>query len=158
MTTVPDSTDSRHRAEQTLTRYLRLCDVPVPPDVQGAVADAFTEDAVWEGLGQDYTAKFGRTEGRAAIAGMLAEYLPPNPHFRTNVHLLFPGTVEVTDGTAQGSWLMQQLSRYESGAEEIMVARLDVTFRLGPEEALISTFRTQRLFCAPLGPAAMGER
>jgi hypothetical protein len=33
-----------------------------------------------------------------------------------------------------------------------MVARLDVTFRLAPQEALISGFRTQRLFSAPLGP------
>lgn len=140
----------------TMTRYLRLCDVPVPPDTGGALADLFTEDAVWEGAGQDYATKFGRTEGREAIVGMLSAYLPPDPHFQTNVHLLLPGTIDIADSTAHGNWLMQQLSRYESGTEEIMVARLDVTFRLGPEEALISRFRTQRLFSAPLG--GKGER
>jgi hypothetical protein len=144
--------DARDRVEAVLTRYMRLCDVPVPPGTEGALAALFTEDAVWEGAGTDYVAKFGRTQGREAIAGMLSEYLPPNPHFRSNVHLLFPGTIDVTGGTARGNWLMQQLSQYESGAQELMVARLDVTFRLAPQEALISGFRTQRLFSAPLGP------
>ncbi|MDW6064422.1 hypothetical protein SAZ11_48875 [Streptomyces sp. FXJ1.4098] len=45
---------------------------------------------------------------------------------------------------------MQQLSRYESGEAELMVARLDVTFRLDPDRPRISAFRTERLFTAPL--------
>ncbi|MGO4421537.1 nuclear transport factor 2 family protein, partial [Streptomyces sp. MCAF7] len=51
---------------------------------------------------------------------------------------------------ARGSWPMQQLSRYGSGAAEIMIARLDVTFRLDPDRPRISAFRTERLFTAPL--------
>ena len=136
----------------TLTRYLALCDVPVR--TEGELGDLFTEDAVWEGGGSEYAEKFGRTEGREAIVEMLSAYLPPTPHFRTNVHLLFPGTVDVKGVTAQGSWSMQQLSRYESGFSEIMVAKLDVTFRIGPDHPRISAFRTERLFSAPL----TGER
>lgn len=132
----------------TLARYLALCDVPVR--TEGELGDLFTEDAVWEGGGSEYAEKFGRTEGREAIVEMLSAYLPPTPHFRTNVHLLFPGTVDVKDGIAQGSWPMQQLSRYESGATEMMVAKLDVTFRIGPDQPRISAFRTERLFSAPL--------
>lgn len=131
-----------------LTRYLALCDVPAR--VQGDLEDLFTEDAVWEGGGSAYAEKFGRTEGREAIVSMLSDYLPPSPHFRTNVHLLFPGTVHLKDGTAQGSWSMQQFSRYASGSSEVMVARLDVTFRLDGDRPRISVFRTERLFSAPL--------
>ncbi|MFD4507355.1 nuclear transport factor 2 family protein [Streptomyces sp. NPDC058457] len=132
----------------TLTRYLALCDVPARE--QGDLGDLFTEDAVWEGGGGAYAEKFGRTEGRAAIVSMLSGYLPPRPHFRTNVHLLFPGTVDDDGDTAHGSWLMQQLSRYESGDAEMTVARLDVTFRLAGDRPRISVFRTERLFTTPL--------
>ncbi|MFF7474774.1 nuclear transport factor 2 family protein [Streptomyces sp. NPDC008092] len=133
----------------TLTRYLALCDVPAR--AQGDLGDLFTEDAVWEGGGAAYADKFGRTEGRAAIVSMLSGHLPPSGHFRTNVHLLFPGTVDDHgDGTAHGSWLMQQLSRYDSGAADMLVARLDVTFRLTGDRPRISAFRTERLFTAPL--------
>ncbi|MGW4912559.1 nuclear transport factor 2 family protein [Streptomyces sp. NPDC004270] len=132
----------------TLTRYLALCDVPAR--AEGELGELFTEDAVWEGGGGAYAEKFGRTEGREAIVAMLSEYLPPSPHFRTNVHLLFPGTVDLKGATAHGSWSMQQLSRYESGRAEVMVARLDVTFRLDGDRPRISVFRTERLFAAPL--------
>lgn len=134
----------------TLTQYLQLCDVPVPDGVKGKLGDLFTDDAVWEGVGPKYAGKFGRTEGRTAVLEMISAYLPPNAYFRENVHLLHPGTIELSDSTAQGSWLMQQLSRYESGAAEIMVARLDVTFRLDVGRALIHRFRTEQIFSAPL--------
>ncbi|MFF5009768.1 nuclear transport factor 2 family protein [Streptomyces phaeochromogenes] len=144
--------DTRSSVVDTLARYLALCDVPVR--TEGELRDLFTEDAVWEGGGSEYAEKFGRTEGREAIVEMLSAYLPPTPHFRTNVHLLFPGVVDVKGTTARGSWSMQQLSRYESGAAEMMVAKLDVTFRIGPDQPRISAFRTERLFSAPL----TGER
>lgn len=130
----------------TLTRYLRLCDVPTSAGVDGELGDLFTEDAVWEGGGAAYADKFGRVQGRLAIVEMLSSYLPPNPHFQSNVHLLLPGVI---DG-ARGIWLMQQLSRYGSGKQEIMVARLDVTFHIAAPTARISHFRTERLFSAPL--------
>ncbi|MEV2211369.1 nuclear transport factor 2 family protein [Streptomyces sp. NPDC050997] len=132
----------------TLTHYLALCDVPA--GAEGELGELFTEDAVWEGGGSAYAEKFGRTEGREAIVTMLSDYLPPSPHFRTNVHLLFPGTVDLKDATAHGSWSMQQFSRYESGSAEVMVARLNVTFRLDDDRPRISAFRTERLFAAPL--------
>ncbi|MEU4893222.1 nuclear transport factor 2 family protein [Streptomyces sp. NPDC044780] len=143
-----------HLAHQALTRYLELCDVPRSPDASGTLADLFTPDAVWEGVGPLYTEKFGRTTGPAAIAAMLAAYLPPNPHFRANAHLLHPGTTHVEGDEVRGRWLMQQVSRYESGAAELIVARLDVTFRVAADGARIRHFRTERLFDAGLGPSA----
>ncbi|GAA3838940.1 nuclear transport factor 2 family protein [Streptomyces phyllanthi] len=138
----------------TLDRYLRLCDVPVRADITDELGELFTDDAVWEGVGPEYSGEFGRREGRTAILEMLAGYLPPNPHFRENVHLLFPGTIDLHATTARGTWLMQQLSRYASGDAEVGVARLEVTFRLEPDRpARISLFRTERLFSAPLASA-----
>ncbi|MFD4599824.1 nuclear transport factor 2 family protein [Streptomyces sp. NPDC058464] len=142
----------REHVRDTLDRYLRLCDVPVRDGAAGELGELFTDDAVWEGVGPEYSGEFGRREGRAAILEMLAAYLPPSTYFRENVHLLFPGTLDLPDdATARGTWLMQQLSRYTSGAAELRVARLDVTFRLAPDApARISLFRTERLFSAPL--------
>jgi hypothetical protein len=140
----------RDRVLDTLTRYLQLCDVPVSEGAEGGLGDLFTDDAVWEGVGPKYGEKFGRTEGRQAIVDMVSAYLPPNSHFRENVHMLLPGTIDLGDSTARGRWLMQQLSRHESGAAEMMVARLDVTFRFDARRALIHRFRTEQVFSAPL--------
>ncbi|MDT2005403.1 nuclear transport factor 2 family protein [Rhodococcus opacus] len=144
---------AEHLAHEVLTRYLALCDVPRPPDVTGRLDDLFTPDAVWEGLGPLYTEKFGRTTGRAAIAAMLSAHLPPNGHFRSNVHLLHPGTTSADGEEVRGRWLMQQLSRFDSGAAELVVARLDVTFRIDGRHARICRFGTERVFDADLGPA-----
>ncbi|KMS71332.1 iacI [Streptomyces viridochromogenes] len=146
------------RAVECLTRYLRLCDVPTPekPDaVLAELAQLFTEDAVWEGIGGQYAEKFGRNEGRADVIRMLAGYLPPHDHFAANVHLLLPGTTECDGSVVRGNWLMQQLARYADGSSEILVARLDVVFRTGRAQAQISEFRTERLFSAPLGGEPM---
>lgn len=150
------STVSRHdRVTGVLTRYMELCDVPAPEGVEGGLGELFTEDAVWEGSGPEYAAAFGRTEGRGAIVDMLSAYLPPHPHFRQNVHLLLPGTVELATKSARGRWLMQQLSRYESGDAELRVARLDVSFELEPKgPARIAVFRTELMFKTPLEGAA----
>ncbi|MFC4502178.1 MULTISPECIES: nuclear transport factor 2 family protein [Streptomyces] len=142
---------SDHLAHEVLTRYLELCDVPRPSHVSGSLAELFTPDAVWEGVGPLYTAKFGRTAGPTAIEAMLSAHLPPNGDFRANVHLLHPGTTYADGDEVRGRWLMQQLSRYESGTAEVVVARLEVTFRREGSCVRISRFRTERVFEAALG-------
>ncbi|MFC6061500.1 nuclear transport factor 2 family protein [Streptomyces ochraceiscleroticus] len=146
----------RERVETTLTRYFQLCDVPAPSGAggPGAVREAlsalFSEDAVWEGVGPAYAAKFGRAQGRKAVVAKVASFLPPRPHFTSTVHLLGQGTV-VTDGvTAHGTWPLQQFSRYVSGEAELLVARLEVAFYLSEERTLITHFRTERMFRTPL--------
>jgi len=139
-----------HLAHGALTRYLELCDVPRSPDVTGTLEDLFTPDAVWEGVGPLYTAKFGRTTGARAIAEMVAAHLPPNPHFQANVHLLHPGTTSAEGDEVRGRWLMQQLSRYVSGAAELVVARLEADFRIDGDTARIRHFRTERVFTTGL--------
>ncbi|WP_413810709.1 nuclear transport factor 2 family protein [Streptomyces sp. OE57] len=140
-------------AQQVLIRYLELCDVPRSPGATGRLEDLFTPDAVWEGVGPLYAAKFGRTTGARAIAEMVSAHLPPNPHFQANVHLLHPGTTDTDGDQVRGRWLMQQLSRYESGGAELLVARLEVDFRIEEVRARIRHFRTERVFDADLGQA-----
>ncbi|MEV7872241.1 nuclear transport factor 2 family protein [Streptomyces sp. NPDC088124] len=153
-----------HRPEQlareTLVRYLELCDVPRSADATGRIQDLFTQDAVWEGVGPLYSARFGRATGREAIAAMVSSHLPPSPQFQANVHLLHPGTIMADDGEVRGRWLMQQLSRYGSGEAELVVARLALVFRVdtGRGEALISRFRTERIFETALASAADGTQ
>ncbi|KXF54541.1 hypothetical protein AXA44_41180 [Rhodococcus sp. SC4] len=140
-------------AHEVLTRYLELCDVPRPPAVTGRLDDLFTPDAVWEGVGPLYTEKFGQTTGAEAIATMLSAHLPPHGNFLSNVHLLHQGTTTLDGDEVDGRWLMQQLSRFHSGATELVVARLNVTFRIDGSRARISRFRTERVFDTDLAPA-----
>ncbi|ASR35963.1 hypothetical protein BAY61_14195 [Prauserella marina] len=142
--------DQRERVRDTITRYLRLCDVPRADGERGELAELFTDDVVWEGVGTTYADKFGATRGRQAVVDMVGSYLPPNPHFESNVHILGQGTIEVNGASAAGCWLMQQISHYRTGERELMVARLEVDFLLTPRRALISHFRTQRLTEAAL--------
>ena len=138
-------------ARATLSRYLDLCDVPRTSFQWEDMASLFTEHAVWEGIGPEYTGKFGRLEGRPAILSMLADFLPPSSHFKRNVHLLGNGRVAAAGGgTASGQWIMQQLSEYDGGSTELISARLTVDFEYADGTARISHFRTQKLFTADL--------
>lgn len=138
---------------KTMARYMALCDVPSGALDGESLERLFTADAVWEGIGPQYTSKFGRMEGRAAIVTMLARYLPPEPHFATNVHFLTSESIDMlAPGHARGRWIMLQASGYEDERAELIGARLEVDFAPAPEassEWLIAHFRTERLFDAP---------
>ena len=140
----------RESAQMTLSKYMDLCDLPRSGFDWEEMAGLFTAGAVWEGIGPEYTGKFGELKGRDAIISMLASYLPPASHFARNVHLLGNGQITVTDTAASGQWIMQQLSEYHSGGTELISARLTVDFEYTNGKALISHFRTEKLFTADL--------
>ena len=71
-----------------LNRYMFLCDVPGPETRESELGQLFCQDAVWQGVGSRYALKFGRLDGRKAIVAMLMSYLPPAPHFLSNMHFL----------------------------------------------------------------------
>lgn len=128
-----------------LSRYMSLCDVPGPAERADALAQLFCGDAVWQGIGSRYAVKFGRIEGREAIVAMLMGYLPPNPHFQFNAHFLSGEQISVDGYQAKGRWLMQQLSRYDSGQSESIVAVLSLEFLWEEGAWRISSFTTERL-------------
>ncbi|MDH6677787.1 hypothetical protein M2284_001986 [Rhodococcus sp. LBL1] len=143
---------ARDAVHDLICRYMELCDVPSVGFSVDALAALFTEDAVWEGVGADYAARFGTRSGRDAVIEMVASHLPPNDHFRRNVHLLGNEQIDVdTDGgAARGRWIMQQLSTYRDGTSELIAARIDAEVDLTGAAALIRRFRTERLFATPL--------
>jgi hypothetical protein len=145
--------EAQNAVRSTIARYMALCDVPAHALAGEALAALFTEDAVWEGIGPQYAHKFGRLEGPERIVEMLQRYLPPTPHFATNVHFLTSEHIEVEGGTAKGRWIMLQASGYVDGKAELISARLEVDFAPAPHDRgpawLIRHFRTERLFDAP---------
>ena len=142
-----EATDS---VRWVMSRYMELCDVPQPELDLAELGALFTEDAVWQGIGSEYGDKFGEHAGREAIVAMLAGYLPPSNHFTANAHVLSEGRINVTGATASGAWIMQQLSAYADGRQELLAARITADFDLDGALARISAFRTERLFASDL--------
>ena len=129
-----------------MARYMDLCDVPRAPTRISDLAALFCLDAIWEGIGSQTAQTFGQHHGRDAVAAFVGGYLPPSDHFRLNLHYLTSESIQVYGGTAQGQWIMQQISTYADGRSELFGTRLNIDFRCVDGTWLIAHFRTQRLF------------
>lgn len=145
------SLEAENAVRKTIARYMALCDVPSGALDGETLAALFTQDAIWEGIGPQYTQKFGHLRGHEAILAMLQRYLPPVPHFATNVHFLTSETIEVDGARAKGRWIMLQASGYVDARAELIAARLEIDFVPAQDGRswLIQHFRTERLFDAP---------
>ena len=120
--------EGQNAVRQTIARYMALCDVPARALEGESLAALFSEDAVWEGIGPNYADKFGRLQGPEQIVAMLQRYLPPTPHFSTNVHFLTSEHIESEGDKAKGRWIMLQASGYVDAKAELIAARLEVDF------------------------------
>jgi hypothetical protein len=129
-----------------MARYMDLCDVPRAVTHVSDLARLFTEDAIWEGIGSQTAQTFGQHRGRDAVAAFVGGYLPPSEHFRLNLHYLTSESISVEGSMAQGQWIMQQISTYDDGRNELFGTRLNIDFRCVDGAWLIAHFRTQRLF------------
>ncbi|AXE98302.1 nuclear transport factor 2 family protein [Paraburkholderia hospita] len=145
------SLEAENAVRKTIARYMALCDVPSGTLDGETLAALFTQDAIWEGIGPQYTQKFGHLRGHEAILAMLQRYLPPVPHFATNVHFLTSETIAVDGVRAKGRWIMLQASGYVDARAELIAARLEIDFVPAQDGRnwLIQHFRTERLFDAP---------
>jgi hypothetical protein len=144
--------EARDAVRKTIARYMALCDVPARAFENESLAALFSDEAVWEGVGPHYADKFGRVHGPRDIVAMLQTYLPPTPHFATNVHFLTSEHIEVNGHEAKGRWIMLQASGYVDAKAELIAARLEVDFTPSSHDEttwLIRHFRTERLFDAP---------
>ena len=143
--------EAENAVRKTIARYMALCDVPSGALDGETLAALFTQDAIWEGIGPQYTQKFGHLRGHEAILAMLQRYLPPVPHFATNVHFLTSETIEVDGARAKGRWIMLQASGYVDARAELIASRLEIDFVPAQKGRnwLIRHFRTERLFDAP---------
>jgi len=133
-----------------MARYMDLCDVPRALTHVSELAELFCIDAVWEGVGSQTAQTFGLHRGRDAVAEFVGGYLPPSDHFRLNLHYLTSESILVDGKAAQGQWIMQQISTYADGRNELFGTRLNIDFRCVDGVWLIAHFRTQRLFSSHL--------
>ncbi|MGL6243551.1 nuclear transport factor 2 family protein [Pseudomonas sp.] len=143
--------EGESQVRRLMARYMDLCDVPRAPTYVRELAELFSEDAIWEGVGSQTAQTFGQHRGRDAVAAFVGGYLPPSDHFQLNLHYLTSESIVVDGGTARGQWIMQQISTYADGRSELFGTRLNIDFRCVDGVWLIAHFRTQRLFNTGLG-------
>ena len=146
-----ETLEGESRVRRLMARYMDLCDVPRAVTHVSELAQLFSEDAVWEGVGSHTAQTFGQHRGRDAVAAFVAGYLPPSEHFRLNLHYLTSESIVVDGSMAQGQWIMQQICTYADRRSELFGTRLNIDFHCVDGVWLIAHFRTQRLFNTELG-------
>ncbi|MGF6281682.1 nuclear transport factor 2 family protein [Pseudomonas silensiensis] len=146
-----ETLEGESQVRRLMARYMDLCDVPRAATHVSQLAQLFSADAIWEGVGSQTAQTFGQHRGRDAVAAFVAGYLPPSEHFRLNLHYLTSESIVVDGSTAQGQWIMQQICTYADGRSELFGTRLNIDFRCVDGVWLIAHFRTQRLFNTELG-------
>jgi hypothetical protein len=140
-----------------ISRYMRLCDVPVPDADMSeeqrvqAIAALFCEDGVWEGVGEYYENQFGRLEGRSRIAEHFSKFFSAqDPRLILNCHYLTTENIEVMDDVAEGLWVQFQPWIYEDGSSLLRSSRLRCLFRREHGSWKMAHYRTENVFIAPL--------
>ncbi len=140
-------------------RYMFLCDTPNPE--YGVADDAkrielilelYTEDAVWEGVGEYYDGQFGRAEGKAAIREHFQRFWgeKKDPALLLNAHYLTSEQIHVHGDTADGQWIHMQPWLFSDGKSLLRSSRLNNAFRKEPDGWRITRTRTENVFVAPL--------
>ncbi|MBY4128347.1 nuclear transport factor 2 family protein [Rhodococcus fascians] len=140
-------------------RYMFLCDTPCPEfGVRDdshrieLVLDLYTEDAVWEGVGEYYDGQFGRAEGKDAIRAHFNRFWgeKTDPALLLNAHYLTSEQIHVRGDEADGLWIHMQPWLFSDGRALLRSSRLNNAFRKVDGRWLISRTRTENVFVAPL--------
>ncbi len=145
--------EAEQAVRRTISEYMHLCDALDSPQTVAGIAALFSEDALWEGVGEPYAERLGRHQGREAIAAMMAGYVRQPAHFTTNVHFLCSEQIQVDQDArrARGRWKMLQTSTFHSGASHLNCAELLIHFRrCADDEWRICHFTTRNLFSRPV--------
>lgn len=141
-------------------RYMFLCDTPIPEygiaegkERIDLIMELYTEDAVWEGVGEYYDNQFGRAEGAAAIRRHFEAFWGEgqDPALLLNCHYLTSEQIHVQGDTADGQWVHMQPWIFSDGRALLRSSRLNNGFRKeGGGRWKISRTRTENVFVAPL--------
>ncbi|MFT8674995.1 MAG: nuclear transport factor 2 family protein [Acetobacter sp.] len=140
-------------------RYMFLCDTPCPEaGVEDdatrieRIMDLYTEDAVWEGVGEYYTNQFGQCVGKAAIRRHFEGFwgLKRDPALVLNVHYLTSEQIHVQGDEADGQWVHCQPWIFSDGSSLLRSSRLNNLFRRENGVWKIARTRTENVFVAPL--------
>ncbi|CAM4059621.1 nuclear transport factor 2 family protein [Vreelandella rituensis] len=141
-------------------RYMFLCDTPLPEygvkdDAEriDMIMELYTEDAIWEGVGDYYDNQFGRLEGAAAIRSHFENFWGEkrDPELLLNVHYLTSEQIHVHGDIAEGQWVHCQPWIFSNGKSLLRSSRLNNAFRREPNGSWkITRTRTENVFVAPL--------
>jgi ketosteroid isomerase-like protein len=143
-------------------RYMFLCDTPCPePDVRDdrrridLIMDLYTEDAVWEGVGEYYDGQFGRAEGAEAIRRHFEAFWDSerDPALVLNVHYLTSEQLHVDGDRADGQWVHVQPWLFADGTGVLRSSRLNNSFRAVGDTWKITRTRTENVLVGPLPPS-----
>ncbi|WP_411153034.1 nuclear transport factor 2 family protein [Streptomyces sp. A30] len=140
-------------------RYMFLCDTPCPEFGVGddahridLIMDLYTEDAVWEGVGEYYDDQFGRAEGTAELRrhfeGFWGE--KQDPALLLNAHYLTSEQIHVVGEEATGQWIHMQPWLFSDGRSLLRSSRLNNAFRKTDGVWKITRTRTENVFIAAL--------
>ncbi|AVW92423.1 nuclear transport factor 2 family protein [Celeribacter baekdonensis] len=144
------------------SRYMFLCDTPMPEygvkdDAEriDLIMELFSEEAVWEGVGEYYTGQFGRAEGKAAVRKHFEGFWggKTDPALILNCHYLTSEQINVApDGlTATGQWVHMQPWLFSDGKALLRSSRLFNAFKKCDDGTWRYTRnRTENVFVAPL--------
>jgi ketosteroid isomerase-like protein len=141
------------------TRYMFLCDTPIPEfgvrDDEhriDLIMELYTEDAVWEGVGEYYDNQFGRAEGAAAIRAHFNKFWgqKQDPALLLNAHYLTSEQIHVDGDEATGQWIHMQPWLFSDGKSLLRSSRLNNAFRKVNGTWKITRTRTENVFVAPL--------
>lgn len=140
-------------------RYMFLCDTPCPEygvtsDAEriDLIMDLYTEDAIWEGVGDYYDGQFGHAEGAEAIRAHFSRFWSDaqDPTLVLNAHYLTSEQIRVDGEEAEGQWIHMQPWLYNDGTALLRSSRLNNTFRRTGSTWRITRTRTENVFVAPL--------
>ncbi|MGP6174136.1 nuclear transport factor 2 family protein [Corynebacterium sp. A21] len=140
-------------------RYMYLCDTPCPvyPPITDQerielILELYTEDAVWEGVGEYYTGQFGKAEGKDAIRAHFNRFWPADqdPKLLLNAHYLTSEQIFVDGEEATGLWIHMQPWLFSDGTSLLRSSRLNNAFRRENGVWKITRTRTENVFIAPL--------
>ncbi|ANY23006.1 nuclear transport factor 2 family protein [Gordonia terrae] len=146
-------------------RYMFLCDTPCPePGLADDAArierivDLYTDDAVWEGVGEYYDGQFGRAEGKQAIREHFRRFWGEkrDPALLLNAHYLTSEQIRVDGDDAEGQWIHMQPWLFADGTALLRSSRLNNAFRRDDGRWRITRTRTENVFIAPL-PTGFAE-
>ncbi|WP_447644516.1 nuclear transport factor 2 family protein [Nocardioides zeae] len=155
-----DVLEAEAAVRRVQARYMFLCDTPCPePGVRDdqhridLIMELYTDDAVWEGVGEYYDDQFGRAVGADAIRrhfqGFWGE--KQDPALLLNAHYLTSEHIEVDGDTARGLWIHMQPWLFSDGRSLLRSSRLNNTFRRTDDGTWkITRTRTENVFVAPL--------
>ncbi|EJN05846.1 nuclear transport factor 2 family protein [Phyllobacterium sp. YR531] len=142
------------------SRYMSLCDTPIPEyDVKSdaeridRIMDLYTEDAIWEGVGEYYGNQFGKLKGAAAIRKHFEAFWNDrkDPALLLNCHYLTSEQIHVDGSTASGQWVHMQPWFFSDGKALLRSSRLNNAFRKALDgKWKIARTRTENVFIAPL--------